>query len=74
MKLLLDNGADVNAKDTKNSTPLHRAILNASSAEVIKELLDAGADVNAFDDNQDTPLLCALRVRNNSVVKFITYQ
>ena len=71
VKLLLDKGADVNAKDAKYSTPLHQAIVKQCSSEVIAKLLDAGADVNAFDENKETPLLCALHVGNNNVVKLL---
>ena len=50
VKLLLDAGADVNAKsETLKTTPLHSAIWNLDS-EIAKFLIDKGADVNAMDE------------------------
>ncbi|KAF5483525.1 Ankyrin repeat domain-containing protein 7 [Colletotrichum fructicola] len=46
VSLLLNHGADVNAKGHSGQTPLHRA---ASNATITHLLLAAGADVNARD-------------------------
>ena len=46
VKMLIDAGADVNARDTDEWTPLHFAARYASS-DVVKMLIEAGADVNA---------------------------
>ena len=56
-ELLLDNGADVNAKDKRLSTPLHIAgggFINR--IDVVELLLARGAEVNARDDLGMTPL------------------
>ena len=53
--LLLDRGAEVNAKDNNLWTPLHEAISNKDT-ETAAFLLDRGADVNAADKNGRTPL------------------
>lgn len=63
MKLLLEHGANVNARDATGDTPLHWAGLEnianledrglSSSVEI---LLNYGADIQARNDNGDTPL------------------
>ncbi len=45
-RLLLDAGADVNAKDRGGHTPLHRAC-SSGRVDVARLLLDHGADPNA---------------------------
>ena len=43
-------GADVNARNTNGTTPLHKAVRFAEREGVIAALLNAGADVNAKED------------------------
>ena len=51
VKLLIDAGADVNAKsDIEDEGSGFTALMKASSKDVLKILIDAGADVNAKDD------------------------
>ncbi|GLH13959.1 Ankyrin repeat and KH domain-containing protein mask [Gryllus bimaculatus] len=47
--------ADVNAKDNKGATPLHKAC-TAGHVECVRELTRRGADVNAKNSNEWTPL------------------
>ncbi len=54
-KRLLDAGADVNAIDRFESTPLHNAA-GHGFADVARQLLSHGADVNRRDDTHRTPL------------------
>ena len=46
--LLVQAGADVNARDEDNYAPLHRAAQNNDNPDMIRMLLDAGAEVNAW--------------------------
>ena len=69
IKLLVDSGADVNAKTipeletgafmrdvrTKGETPLHRAAAYGDE-DMIHYLIEHGADVNAKDHYGDTPM------------------
>ena len=57
-ELLLHAGADINAKDLDECTPLHHAVLQNDFATV-NLLLRAGADMNALAGNQLTPLMGA---------------
>lgn len=52
LKLLLDNGADIHARDTRGNTPLHRAIHPKSVIFLLKK----GAKVDALNDLQEIPL------------------
>ena len=54
-KILLDRGADKDARNKGQRTPLHWAAINNSRA-VAELLLDRGADYEARDVNQWTPL------------------
>ena len=56
VKALIDAGANLEARDQKGRTPLHRAYDRFyRSAEVIDVLRDAGADVQARDSRGKTP-------------------
>ena len=57
LKLLLDNGADVNAQDTYLSTPLHKAS-HLMNTEKMKLLLDYKANVNAQESLYAVTLCC----------------
>ena len=48
-------GADVNAKDEEDWTPLHTASVNGH-LELARVLISAGADVNAKNEDNWTPL------------------
>lgn len=69
--LLLESGADINAKDVHGCTPLHCAVY-ASSTPVARLLLDRGAGVNAArTDCQATPLCFAAAGTNDSLVRLL---
>ncbi len=61
VKLLLEAGADVNALDHNDKTPLHIMLqhhqdTNRENSRIIKLLLDAGADLSLKDDEGAAPL------------------
>ena len=56
LQLLIDKGADVNAKNRRSSTPLHWAIHDEAK---VRLLLSKGANVNAKQAQGRTPLYLA---------------
>lgn len=54
VKLLLDNGADINAENRVGWTPLLWAAAQGNSA-MVELLCKAGADVNLKGEGQDRP-------------------
>lgn len=67
IRLLLDAGADVNARDHHGNTPLHEIYLT----DVEEELLKRGANVNAQNNDGDTPIVTT--VDNEAVPLFLKY-
>ena len=70
MKILVENGADINIKDSDGNTIL----LNATEcgyADIIKLLVDAGADINITGDFGQTALHWAVYHADPIVVKYI---
>jgi ankyrin repeat protein len=57
VRLLIENGADINARDKWKDTPLHYALpLFEGGLEAARLLIEAGADVSAQGRYGDTPL------------------
>ncbi|MFM1655496.1 ankyrin repeat domain-containing protein [Brevibacillus sp. B_LB10_24] len=58
VKALLEQGADVNVRDSRGRTPVMTATYGGHT-EAVKTLIDAGADINIRDDRSDNVLLYA---------------
>jgi ankyrin repeat protein len=74
-KLLVDRGADLDARSTNAQFALDAAPLHSASAagqlEVCVVLLDAGADVNAVQHGGYTALLDAAANQNEELMEFL---
>ena len=72
VQVLLDAGADPNAKDDSDrKTPLFSALWFNRNSEVITTLLKAGADVHARDEDGQTPLHWAARHSTVGIVEIL---
>jgi uncharacterized protein len=69
-KLLIDAGADVNARQGGGFTPLHSAA-QSGDIEFARLLVEAGADVNVRAENQQRPLDFALANGRQAMVDFL---
>src|SRR4051794_16402256 len=69
-KVLVECGADVNARNDSGLTPLYPAVVS-NKIEVVKVLVDYGADVNARNDKAWTPLHSAVLANKVEAVKFL---
>ena len=70
VEVLIRDGADVNAVDECNETPIHCAAENGH-VDVAKVLIQNGADVNAVDENNRTPLHFAAENGHVDVAKVL---
>lgn len=73
VKFLLQNGANVNAKNSLGDTALSCAVqfLGSSSTEIVKLLLESGADMNTRNERCATPLLLATKRNAEKVVALL---
>ena len=56
VQLLLGHGADANALDKNQESPLHKAVAGEGNAYIVQLLLNHGADANTLDKNHESPL------------------
>ena len=69
VQVLIQHGAEVNARDGKGSTPWH-LVSSAGLAESVLPLIEHGADVDTKDNEAQTPFQVAQsgRLPNNKIV------
>ncbi|KAH9969702.1 hypothetical protein BC827DRAFT_1262912 [Russula dissimulans] len=80
MRLLLDQGVDVDARDNHGRTPLHYSsfypgegisVSTRGTVEGSRLLLERGADIQAKDDEGQTPLQLALENEHHEMAEFL---
>jgi ankyrin repeat protein len=70
VKLLIEEGADVNYKEQNARTPLFWAI-ECDHMDICRLLIDHGADVNSLNNNGTTPLMWASLNRRLGIIKLL---
>jgi len=70
-RMLIQEGADVNYKNSLNSTPLMYAAMYNNNPEVLSVLIQSGADVNAKNNKGETALNLAMRRITPEIVSFL---
>ena len=70
LSLLIESGADIEATNDYNETPLHTAAL-IGNTDVAVMLLDAGANANTRDSDGQTPYYVACENENMIVADAI---
>jgi len=71
VRYLLDQGADVNARDERGRSALTEAAFNGN-ASVIKELILRGADLNALS-NEGTALDIATKTKHAEAIELLEH-
>jgi len=68
VKFLVSKGADVNAKNKDDNTPLHLAASWNGHIEVIEFLVSKGADISVTNVAGYSPLMAAIRYNGNAEI------
>jgi len=72
VRLLLEHGANANARGTDHSTPLHLMSIRPPNLDVARILLEHGADVDAEDEEGRTPLQVALKEGQGETARLLS--
>lgn len=70
VKLLLEKGADVNALDSNDNSPLINASYG-SSLETVQDIINAGADITAVNKGGMSALMIAAKSGNASIAELL---
>ena len=71
IKVLVENGADVNSRDIAGKTPLIRFIQTGGDIVIAQLLLEHGADVSATDNNNNSVLVHAIEQGHRAIIDLL---
>lgn len=71
VRLLIDNGADINRTNCWGATPLHYAVV-CRYHDIAQMLLESGADPEAKTRSGMTPIEIARKVKDNNLVSLLS--
>jgi len=69
-RLLLDHGANVNARKRYYWTPMHLSAANGY-LDLVKLLIERGGDIHAMSGEGETPYQVSLRKGNREIVNLL---
>jgi ankyrin repeat protein len=74
-RVFLEHGADANARDVNNVTPLHlvsdTTYLDEGSLDVVRLLLQYDSDIHARDDEGQTPFMRATKREFDDIMQLL---
>ena len=70
VEYLLQNGFDINVRNSDNRTPLHVAC-NEGHLQIVQFLVEKGADINVKDNLNETPLSLASYHKHHDVAMYL---
>jgi len=70
LKILTDNGFNINMEDEYGKTLLIHAI-QEDAFNIVKDLIENGADANKEDRDGNTPLIAAIKNENVEIVEYL---
>ncbi|KAI9324324.1 ankyrin repeat-containing domain protein [Zopfochytrium polystomum] len=70
VRLLVERGAHLEARNDKKNTPLHHAV-DCGQLEAVMALVEHGADVGSARHHRHTPLEMAVRMGHSEVARWL---
>jgi len=71
IKELVENGADINFKNSEGDTPLLKAVKENFGKACIRSLVECGADVNIADSDGDPPIVYTIKRNQEEIAEIL---